>query len=99
MNVIRFFIGKYPYIHQLQTIYIDKQTRDIYVDVDNPIYKFTTNSWVLTGWFDKLWMNIFGTFKVDLKSVEEIHNIVVESRNRNVVCKCRINDEQRGLHG
>lgn len=91
MKIIKFFTEKYPYIHQLQTIYIDKQTRNIYVDVDTPIYKLTHNACFLVRWVDILWMYIFGTFKINSTSAEQIHNIVVETRSRNnCLCKCQM---------
>ncbi|XP_070506700.1 uncharacterized protein [Chironomus tepperi] len=91
MWIIKVFIDNYPYIHRLQTIYIDKQTHDVYVDVNTPIQKLAHNTCFLTRWTYKIWIKTFGTFKIDSKSIEEIHNILVETRCRtNCLCKCQM---------
>ena len=88
LELIKKFINKYPYVHRLQSIYIDKLTHNVFIDVDIPAQKLISNASFWTRWIDKLWVSVFGTFKVSSKSIEEIHAIVVETRHQNVLCKC-----------
>jgi len=91
--LIRAFINKYPYIHRLQSIYIDKQTHNVFIDVDIPAQKLMSNTFFWTRWFDKLWVSIFGMFKVSSKNIEEIHAIVVETRHQNF-CLYKCNNSE-----
>lgn len=83
MWLIEIFIKKYPYIHRLQSIYVDKLTHNIYIDVNIPAQKLISGTRFWTRWFDRFWISVLGLFKVSSKSIEDIHAIVVETRQGN----------------
>ncbi|XP_070506560.1 uncharacterized protein [Chironomus tepperi] len=82
--LIKIFINKYPYIHRLQSIYIDKRTYKVFIDSDIKAQQLISNASFWTRWFDKLWVSILGMFKASSESIENIHAILAETRHQNI---------------
>lgn len=64
LNSIKFFLRIYPYTNRLQTLYVDKKSRIIYTNVDNPIYEGNDIAKLLG--FGK------NALKVDIESMRKI---------------------------
>lgn len=77
LKSIRLFLKKYPFIHRLQNLYIDKKTKTVYADIERSIFETNdvrsyTRFWKLTT----ICNFIFGPFICDIETMEKIENIV-----------------------
>ncbi|XP_070506632.1 uncharacterized protein [Chironomus tepperi] len=77
LGLVRKFLRKYPFIHRLQNLFIDKDTKTVYADIERFI--FETNDSKSCSKFLKL-SSIFdyisGPFKCDLETMEKIEKII-----------------------
>ncbi|KAL7031477.1 hypothetical protein ACKWTF_007031 [Chironomus riparius] len=77
LKLIRLFLIKYPFIHRLQTLYIDKTSKAVYADIERSIFdtkncKRSLKYLSLTA----ICNYIFGPFKCDIETMEKIKKIV-----------------------
>lgn len=77
LKLIRLFLKKYPFIHRLQTLYIDKNSKTVYADTERSIFE-TDECRVSPKRLSicSIWKYFFGTFKCDIETMEKIETIV-----------------------
>lgn len=79
---------KYPDIHQLHTLYVDKKTRNVYVKDGTPLFdssffcpeSFRKSERWIVGKYVEYWDNFFSNLTLDAETMDVIKRIV-ENRN------------------
>lgn len=77
LMLIRFFLKKYPFIHRLQNLYIDKKTKAVYADIERSIFETKDVKSCKSFWrLGAICNYVFGPFKCDIETMEKIETIV-----------------------
>ncbi|XP_070492751.1 uncharacterized protein [Chironomus tepperi] len=74
--LIKLIIREYPYIHRIQTLYIDKQTKNVFVDVERSVFESNDSISKILGSNKNLFRNWFQSFKLDVETMDAIKKIV-----------------------
>lgn len=71
-RLLRFLLDEFSYVHRIQTLLIDKNTKKVYTDIEKSIFESKGNQNILHD----LWNKMFGTFELDSEIIEKIKHIV-----------------------
>lgn len=75
-SLTRLLLGKYPHIHRLQIIYIDKKSHQIYITPETHIETQPLNTNSIIRFITNLWDKVVKTFEVDATTIANIQEIV-----------------------
>ncbi|KAL7029818.1 hypothetical protein ACKWTF_006380 [Chironomus riparius] len=75
-KLIKLIIREYPFIHRIQTLYIDKQTKNVYVDAERSVFESNDSISKRLGSKKNMFQNWFQRFKLDVETMDAIKKIV-----------------------
>lgn len=83
-NLIKIVTRKYPNIHQIHTLYVEKKTGYVYIDNRRPLFEADNrflkylrkrNNWFIKSAMD-FWDGLFSHLKLDIETLNEMKQIV-----------------------
>ena len=75
-KLIKLIIREYPFIHRIQTLYIDKKTKNVFVDAERSVFESNERVTKILGSKKNLFQNWFQSFKLEVETMDAIKKIV-----------------------
>jgi len=93
--LIKLITKKYPHIHQLHTLYVEKKTGYVHIDNKRPLFEANNrflrylrkrNNWFIKSAM-KYWDAFFSHLILETETMNEIKKIVKKRKTVNNICQ------------